>query len=942
MIPVLTADAHKVRILIVDDEPQNRRLLEVMLTPEGFELAMATSGADALAKVAEQPPDLILLDVMMPGMNGYEVAATLKADPATKSIPIIMVTVRDDREAKMRGLNAGAEDFLSKPVDRAELRVRVRNLLRLKAYGDYHDKYSQMLETEVALRTAHLLASEARYRRIVETSNEGVWTLDASGKTSFMNSRMAQMLDCDVSDARGRELGHFLYEDGLAQVAASLERTRAGRSTQIEVRLKRADGAPLWVLLETSAIFDADRQYEGALVMVMDVSKRREAQDASRASESRFRRLWDSGLILINISDASGTLVDLNEASARLLGYSRDELLDGSVRWQDLTAPEWKDADQASVRQLSSCGVTAPWEKELLRKDGSRLPILTGAATLENAGRIAIAVDLTERKRAESGNLERMRIAELTAQIGIALTGGGALEEVLQRCAEAMVEHAGAACARIWTCDALMKRLVLHATAGHCSVPRPVVGGEAPIPAEIQQIAERRTPHATNDVAGDPDPAISAWSEHDGMIAFAGFPMLVSGKLVGVISMFARHALSDAALKGLASVADEIAIGVHRSLGDDIRAGLEGQLRQAQKMEAVGRLAGGVAHDFNNVLSVILSYADLMLESLDRKDPMRDDVDEIRKAGGRAADLTRQLLMFSRQHVLEPKVLDLDDLLARMAKMLQRILGEDVDLVFITHPGLGRLRADPSSIEQVVMNLVVNARDAMATGGKLTIETANVELDEAFAQRHVDATPGPYVMLAVSDTGIGMDAATRSRIFEPFFTTKPVDKGTGLGLSTVFGIAQQSGGCVHVESEPGVGTTFKLYLPRVDREIDTARSSPPAPSRRGTETILLVDDDEQVRLVARGILKKNGYQVIDAANGGEALLICERHPSAPDRRGDASDERTRARQATRRESSRDARDVHVGIHGRQDRSPRRARHRDRIPAEAVHAGVAHA
>jgi two-component system cell cycle sensor histidine kinase/response regulator CckA len=880
VIPVLSGNTRRARILIVDDEPRNRQLLEVMLTPEGFDLAMATSGADALAKVAEQPPDLILLDVMMPDMDGYEVAATLKAEPATKSIPIIMVTVRDDREAKMRGLNAGAEDFLSKPVDRAELRVRVRNLLRLKAYGDYHDKYSQMLETEVGLRTAHLLESEARYRRIVETSNEGVWTLDASGKTSFMNSRMAQMLDCDASEARGRALADFLYDDGLVQVTASLEGTRAGRSTQIEVRLKRADGAALWVLLETSAIFDADRQYEGALAMVMDVSERRKAQEASRASEYRFRRLWDSGLILISISDAAGTLVDLNEASARLLGYSRDELLDGTVRWQDLTAPECKGADQASIAQLSSCGVTSPWEKELLRKDGTRMPILTGAATLENAGRIAIAIDLTERKRAERGNLERMRIAELTAEIGVALTQGGALEEVLQRCADAMVQHAGAACARIWTCDAVVKRLVLHATAGHCSVPSSLVVGQAPIPAEIQQIAESRVPHVTNDVSGDADPAVSAWSEHDGMIAFVGYPMLVSGKLVGVISMFARHALSDATLKGLASVADEIAIGVHRSLGDDIRAGLEGKLRQAQKMEAVGRLAGGVAHDFNNVLSVILSYADLMLETLDRNDPMRDDVDEIRRAGGRAADLTRQLLMFSRQQVLEPKVLDLDDLLARMAKMLQRILGEDVDLVFLANRGLGRLRADPSSIEQVVMNLVVNARDAMPTGGKLTIETANVQLDEDFVQRHGDATPGPYIMLAVSDTGIGMDAATRSRIFEPFFTTKPVDKGTGLGLSTVFGIAQQSGGCVHVESEPGAGTTFKLYLPRVDCEIDTARSSPPAPSRRGTETVLLVDDDEQVRLVARGILKKSGYQVIDAASGGEALLVCEQHRGA--------------------------------------------------------------
>ncbi|MDB5220149.1 MAG: two-component hybrid sensor and regulator [Myxococcaceae bacterium] len=742
------------RILIVDDEPHNRQLLEVMLTPEGYHLSTAVNGVEALAKVAADRPDLILLDVAMPGMDGYEVAERLKADIATKNIPIIMVTVRDDREAKMRGLTAGAEDFLSKPVDRAELQVRVRNLLRLKAYGDYHDRYSRMLEAEVGVRTSHLLDSEARYRRIVETSNEGIWELDADGNTSFMNGRMAQMLGCEVSAALGLAPSSFLYEHGLSSVVASLESLRAGRSTQIEVPLKRSDGAPLWVLLETSAIFDASRQYEGALVMVMDISERRKAQEA---------------------------------------------------------------------------------------------------------------------------NLERMRIAELTAEVGVALTQGGALHDVLQRCAEAMVQRAGAACARIWTSNARLKVLVLQASAGTCGC----LGASPPevIPPEVRRIAGERTPYTTNDVKGDSDVSIATWAEREGMVAFAGHPMLVSGELVGVISIFARHMLSEPAFNGLEAIANEIAIGVHRSLGDDIRAGLEGQLRQAQKMEAVGRLAGGVAHDFNNVLSVILSYADLMLDTLGRDDPMRDDVDEIRKAGNRAADLTRQLLMFSRQQMLEPKVLDLNDVLSRMDKMLQRILGEDVELVFVAGLGLGRLRADPSSVEQVVMNLVVNARDAMPTGGKLTIETANVDLDEEFVRHHVDAKAGPYVMLAVSDTGIGMDAATRSRIFEPFFTTKPVDKGTGLGLSTVFGIAQQSGGCVYVYSEPGRGTSFKIYLPRVDREIDVdkARVAVAVPVRRGTETILLVDDDEQVRLVARGILRKNGYHVIDAKHAGEALLVCEQH-----------------------------------------------------------------
>ncbi|MDB4955004.1 MAG: multi-sensor hybrid histidine kinase, partial [Myxococcales bacterium] len=257
------------------------------------------------------------------------------------------------------------------------------------------------------------------------------------------------------------------------------------------------------------------------------------------------------------------------------------------------------------------------------------------------------------------------------------------------------------------------------------------------------------------------------------------------------------------------------------------------------------------------------------------KDPIQADLEEIRKAALRAAELTRQLLLFSRQSVIEPKVLGVATLLGSMVKMLPRLLGEDIDLVFVPDAATGRILADAGQIEQVVMNLAVNARDAMPTGGRLTIECVNVELPDDYAREHLGTKPGPHVMIAVTDSGTGMDLATQRRIFEPFFTTKGVGKGTGLGLSTVFGIVQQSGGSLWVYSELGIGTTFKVYFPRVDAEVDAVKQRPAATDLRGTETILLVEDEGQVRAAARGILRRSGYQVLEASNAGEALVHAE-------------------------------------------------------------------
>ena len=308
------------------------------------------------------------------------------------------------------------------------------------------------------------------------------------------------------------------------------------------------------------------------------------------------------------------------------------------------------------------------------------------------------------------------------------------------------------------------------------------------------------------------------------------------------------------------------------------RRSLERQLLQAQKMEAVGRLAGGIAHDFNNVLTAIFGYVDLLLDGLPTLSPLRPDIEEIRRAAERAAGLTRQLLAFSRKQVLQTRTLDLNELLTDIDKLLRRLLGEDIDIVTKLDPRLGAVRADWGQLEQVVVNLAVNARDAMPGGGRLTIETRNAELDEAYTRQHVPVRPGRYVMFALSDTGTGMSPETMAHMFEPFFTTKEAGKGTGLGLATVYGIVKQSGGYVWCYSELGHGTTFTVYLPRVDEPVDPLPVRVAARSTRGSETVLVVEDEPGLRALTRRLLEKHGYTVLEAATADAAAALARDYP----------------------------------------------------------------
>jgi two-component system cell cycle sensor histidine kinase/response regulator CckA len=524
-----------------------------------------------------------------------------------------------------------------------------------------------------------------------------------------------------------------------------------------------------------------------------------------------------------------GLIVTWNPAAERLYGWSAQEVRGRPV---SLLAPPDRAEELAGVLERLRRGERVPpFETVGVRKDGQRLDVSLSISPIRDAaGRIvgasAIARDITERKRTEA---TLRRDALLLANVR---------DAVIVADLQGVVTYWNEGATRLFgwqPAEVLGRRLT----------ERFALGDGPAVADKLQAIMGGRD--WTGEWQGTRQDGSRVWV--DARVSRLTDP---TGQPVGVL--------------GLA----------HDITG---RKRLEEQYHQAQKMEAIGQLAGGVAHDFNNLLTVISGYSDLLFEQFPAEDPAREAVGEIRQAGERAASLTRQLLAFGRQQVLAPVVLDLNAVVIDMEKMLRRVIGEDVHLATALRPDLGRIKADPGQIEQVLLNLCVNARDAMPQGGRLTIETRNVDLDESYGQAHADVRLGPHVLLAVSDTGHGMTEAVQARIFEPFFTTKEVGRGTGLGLATVHGIVKQSGGHVAVYSEPGVGTTFKVYLPRVEEEED--RESRPArgPARApgGQETVLLVEDEEAVRSLARRVLQASGYTVVEARDGGEALRVRSQH-----------------------------------------------------------------
>ncbi|MEO6392591.1 MAG: PAS domain S-box protein, partial [Pyrinomonadaceae bacterium] len=724
-----------------------------------------------------------------------------------------------------------------------------------------------------------LRQSEQRYRALVENAYDIFYTHDLVGNFTWVNKAAEMITGYTLEECLQLSLTNAVAPENLDEALGMMAKTFAGENVPprlLEIVAKDGHRIPIEVKLR---LIKENGVTTGVQGIARDVTESRIAEDAQRESEKRYRLLFDSNPLPMWVYDTE-TMVFLavNEAAIQHYGYSLEEFLSMSIadiRPREDVAALIEDIarDDGTVHEARV------WRHH--KKNGEVMSVEITSHGLNFAGRpakLVLANDVTERSKDEAIQDRRTAQLALRLDINAALADGETdQQKTLERCTAAFVRHLNAAFARIWTLNQDENVLELQASSGlyvhldgaHARVP---VGS-----SKIGLIAQERRPYHTNEVQNDPRVSDQEWAKREGMVSFAGFPLIVEERLVGVIAMFSREPLFDDVIDGVASVADLISQDIERKRAEAALRSSDEQLRQAQKMEAVGQLAGGIAHDFNNLLTAITGYSDLAIRKLQPQDPLCHNLEEIKKAGLRAAGLTRQLLAFSRKQVLQPKVLNLNSIVSDLERMLHRLIGEDVELSTVLDPDGWNVRADPGQVEQVIMNLVINARDAMPEGGRLTIETQNIDIDEDFVKQHLGMVSGSYVMLGVRDTGVGMDETTEKRIFEPFFTTKEVGKGTGLGLSTVYGIVKQSNGSIWVYSELGHGTTFKVFLPRVGegaQEYDRTREVEEV--LEGTETILLIEDDDTLRRLAVEVLLSYGYKVLDAANGGAALLICER------------------------------------------------------------------
>jgi len=675
------------QILIVEDERIVSKDIKIRLQRFGYIVSgIAISGEDAVKKAEELHPDLVLMDIVLEGkMNGINAAEIIRS---RFNIPIVYLTAYSDKSTLERAKKTEPFGYILKPFDDRDLSTTIEMVL-------YKHKMENLLKER-----------EKRFRQFFENAPVYCYMISPEGKILDINSSALTALGYTKEEIVGKPLQTTIYAPSSIEKAKELfmRRKKTGKIRNEEITIITKKGEERTVLLSTDAVRDSAGKLVHSISIQRDITERKQAEEALKASEEKFRSLFEDSRDTIFITSADGIMIDINSAGEELFGYTRSELLGMDVRQLYF---DQNDRIQF-VQEIIQTGFVRNYEIKFRRKDGEGIECL------------------------------------LTATIKTADDGKTILFQGI-----------------------------------------------------ISDVTETRK--------------------------------------------------------------------------------LEEQFRQSQKMEAVGRLAGGVAHDFNNMLSVIIGGSELAMRLLKPYDPSRQKFEEIHKAAEHATNLTRQLLAFSRKQTLKPKVLDLNKIIVNMDKMLRRIIGEDVELETMPAPDLWKVKVDPGQIEQVILNMAVNARDAMPTGGRLTVETMNVELGDDYTRMRPGTKPGSYVMFTISDTGSGMTDEVKEHLFDPFFTTKESEKGTGLGLSTVYGIIKQSGGNIWVYSEAGKGSTFKIYLPKVigeEEKIERRVVSSKIP--RGSETIIVVEDDDNVRRLAVEMLETQGYKLFESRNGLEAFKICQK------------------------------------------------------------------
>jgi two-component system, cell cycle sensor histidine kinase and response regulator CckA len=677
-----------------------------------------------------------------------------------------------------------------------------------------------------------LRQSEEKYRSLIENSIQGLAIIQNS-RFVFCNNAFAEMLGYSVEELlalSSKEIGAMVHPDDRAYVRQRYRAQLAGGAvpSRYEHRALKKDGTERWLEAHATVIrYNGERAMQTAYV---DITEHKKAENALRRSEERFRQIAETIDEVFWICDLDKKAFEyLSPAFDRIFGYPRELFYDGRKPLGETVHPDDRERFISTFAVMKD-GKPLDYEHRIVRPDNSvRYLWIRGFPVPDETGQIR-------------------RYAGVTQDV----TAWRTAQEDLKQSREYLNEIINCIGDPIFVKDD-QHRLVLvnDAFCTFASVPREELLGKAD--------SELLPKHAADYIWKMEEAVLQTGKQsetEDNLVNRRGKKRVV---------MVKKAQLTDR--KGRKQI-----VGVIRDITEHKR--LEAQFMQSQKMEAVGVLAGGIAHDFNNLISVIKGYTEILLENLPEDDPNRADLKQIEEASHRAVSLTTQLLAFSRKQTLQPEVLSLNKIVSEMGVMLRRLIGEDIELVTMAEPDLGLISADPGQIQQIIMNIAVNARDAMPDGGRFTIETSNATLDEEYAREHPTLKPGPYVMMAISDNGAGMDAATQARIFEPFFTTKVKGKGTGLGLSTVYGIVKQSNGFVWVYSEPGKGTTFKIYFP----QLEGTGAAAPAQGRSEAvmpagETVLIAEDESSVRALAARALREHGYTVLEAPDGMEALQV---------------------------------------------------------------------